>query len=260
MSRYHSIYATQQKKPTRWPLVLLIIVVVILSAATGAMIAQGETPRTLLDRADSNGSHSAASTPNPSLALAVDTPTETAAIASTPTATEESVANAAKTATPPVGAASIERPDSEGEPALAAATSPEASAVADTIELNDPSSPRNVVETFGARWAAGDYGGLYDLLTTTAKATITRQDFIDRYTGIQEEAGLTSVKFTVTGDPNLDATVPVKVEYTSSKVGNFEEENSVKLAKEGDSWNVEWTPSLIFNQLGDGSSISSRTP
>ena len=247
MSRYHSIYATQQRKPSRWPLALLILLVVVVSAATGAMIAQGETPRTLLDRA---ASHDATETPDPTLAFAVDTPTEPAT--AEPTATEESTPTVAPTATAEVKSASVGSPASEGEAALTAATPPEASATAETIELVDPSSPRDVVETFGARWAAGDYGGLYDMLTTTAKGTISRQDFIDRYAGIQAEAGLTSIKLTVTGDPNLESIVPVKVEYTSNKVGQFDDENGIKLTKQDDVWNVEWTPSVIFSQLNDG--------
>lgn len=110
-----------------------------------------------------------------------------------------------------------------------------------------------MVETFGQRWAAGDYGGMYDLLTTTAQQTITRQDFIDRYTAIQAEAGLTSVILTVTGHPNLlEARVPVTLSFTSSKAGDFQDDNAIQLTKAGYNWLVEWTPSAIFSQLGDG--------
>ena len=130
VSRYHSIYATQQRKPSRWPLALLILLVVVVSAATGAMIAQGETPRTLLDRA---ASHDATETPDPTLAFAVDTPTEPAT--AEPTATEESTPTVAPTATAEVKSASVGSPASEGEAALTDVDTPESlSAVKAEIE------------------------------------------------------------------------------------------------------------------------------
>ena len=257
MSRYHSIYATQQKQPTRWPWYLLAMIVIMISAATGAMIARGETPRTLLERVES---HQAAPTSDPSLAIVTD-PTETIEATKTvtpePTATEIAVPDGAATAkTSDAGAV---RPAALGEgPAdtdgaeAALIVSPEASAVAESAELADPTSPADVVETFGQRWAAGDYGGMYDLLTTTAQETITRQDFIDRYAAIQAEAGLTSVTLTVTDDPNLEARVPVTLAFASSKAGDFHDDNAIQLTKAGDNWLIEWTPSAIFSQLGDG--------
>ena len=139
------------------------------------------------------------------LAMALDTPTATATSTATSEPTAESTATVAPTEPPVVDAASVDSDDADRNPAAANVVSPEASVVAETIALDDPSSPRDVVETFGARWAAGDYSGLYELLTADAKASITRQDFVDRYEAIRAEAGLTAVKLTVTGDTTLDA-------------------------------------------------------
>ena len=65
----------------------------------------------------------------------------------------------------------------------------EATAAPDT----STDSPTDVVQAFSQLWADGDYDGMYNLLTTSARAKTKRQDFIDRYQGISDEAGLTGV-------------------------------------------------------------------
>lgn len=252
MSHYHSIYAAQQRRAARWPWVLVIAVVILLAATTGAMIARGETPRTLLDRV--SGQRGGDETPGPpAAALTGETPAPTPTAQSQParTATAEPTGTVAPGGTPGVEQASVAEGEPTGEaPAqVASLASPSAG---NSIPLEDPTSPLDVVQTYAERWAAGDYGGLYDLLTADAQATITRQDFVDRYVAIQEEAGLVTVAVAVTGEPSLDSRVPITVTFTSSKVGEIEEQNSVQLAKEGDAWKVAWTPSLIFADLGDG--------
>lgn len=123
------------------------------------------------------------------------------------------------------------------------ATTPEGSpAVAD--------SPIPAVEEFARRWSAGDYDGLYDLISADSQAAIERQAFVDRYVAIAERAGLTEVRVAVTGEPNLQTEVPVTVTFQSSRVGEIVEENAIGLVKEAGAWTVRWTPSLIFEGLG----------
>lgn len=248
MSHYHSIYAAQQRRPARWPWVLLILVIVALSATTGALIAQGESPSSLLERVSGGNDDK---TPDPPAAAQTDeTPTANSALEPTVAPTLEPSATAELTETPGVEQASAGNPEATevSAPQVASLASPSAGG---TVPLDDPTSPLDVVQTYGERWAAGDYGGLYDLLTAEAQATITRQDFVDRYTAIQAEAGLLTVAVSVTGEPSLDSIVPISVKFTSSKVGDIEEQNSVQLAKEGDTWKVAWTPSLVFAELGE---------
>ena len=249
VSHYHSIYAAQQRRPARWPWALLVLLIVVVSGATGAMIARGESPRTLLDRVDTRNQN----TPeHPAVAVAPDETVEPTETEPAPEVTEPP-ADSSEVVQGGLMEASVDEPadTSEGGSGDAVTASPTTSE-GNSVPLSDPTSPVDVVETFGERWAAGDYGGLYDLLSTDAQATITRQDFIDRYTGIQAEAGLLSVELTLNGEPNLEARAPVTVVFTSSKVGTIEEENLIQLAKEGDDWKIAWTPSLIFRDLGDG--------
>jgi penicillin-binding protein 2 len=246
VSHYHSIYATQQRRSARWLWALLILVVIAVSATTGALIAQGETPSSLLGRVSGGNG---AETPDSNFAAVDDAPTATATsepeLATAPTATAEPTESAG---IEQASAAETE-PTEETVAQIASLASPSAG---ESIPLEDPTSPIDVVRTYGERWAAGDYGGLYDLLTAEAQATIPRQEFIDRYAAIQAEAGLLTVSVEVTGEASLDSKVPITVTFTSSKVDEIQEQNSVQLAKDGDDWRVAWTPSLIFAELGDG--------
>ena len=112
-------------------------------------------------------------------------------------------------------------------------------------------SPIPAIEEFARRWSAGDYDGLYDLLSADAQESIERQAFIDRYVGIAERAGLDRSQASRSpASPNLRAEVPIKVTYQSSRVGEIVEENTIGLVKEDGEWRVRWTPSLILKDLG----------
>jgi len=135
-----------------------------------------------------------------------------------------------------------------------------------------------VVEQWAKRWAAADYDGMFELISTESWQTLARQVyaeehgnaegfdalspeeqrqlardyFVGRYQGIAQEAGLTKVTMTPTGEPDLETVVPVHVVMESSKIGTYEEDNRVPLRWEADGWKVAWTPSLIFKDLDDG--------
>ncbi|MCA9860181.1 MAG: hypothetical protein KC438_10680, partial [Thermomicrobiales bacterium] len=113
-------------------------------------------------------------------------------------------------------------------------------------------SPTDVVTAFLQRWMDGDYDGMYDLLTAPARATTTRQEFIDRYEGIASEAGITEVDASLSGEATLETQVPIHVKVASSYLGEIEQDNTVQARQEDDHWLIDWTPSLIFAGLEDG--------
>ena len=126
---------------------------------------------------------------------------------------------------------------------------------APTATAVDVNAPRRIAENWLAAWETADYGGMYDMTSSATQKSITRQDFIDRYSGIVAKAGLISVKADVTGDPGLDGKVPFTVTLKSSLVGDITEKNAITVVKDGDSWRVAWAPSLIFRDLGADSCI-----
>ena len=143
-------------------------------------------------------------------------------------------------AQPPQSPVPVDTPTPQPTPTAA----PTATAVAD-------SSPKRIAENWTALWQTGDYAAMYELTSTATQQAISREQFVQRYADIEQEAGLTKIVAQVTGDAGLDGAVPIQVTYTSSLVGEIREKNAINLVREGDAWRVAWTPSLIFRELGD---------
>ncbi len=147
----------------------------------------------------------------------------------------------------PVAQATTPAGQPQNDPAAQGST-PQPAANAGGVNTDDPLS---VAREYGRLWAAADYDGLYDLLSASAQASIPRQEFVDRYTAISTEAGLTSVTMTPAEQLTLDAEVPFSVVMQSSYVGEIRQDNVMSMAREGDGWRVNWAPSLIFAGLGN---------
>ncbi|CAN5610166.1 N/A [soil metagenome] len=112
-------------------------------------------------------------------------------------------------------------------------------------------SPFEAVRLFAERWVESDYSGMYDLLSSDSQDAIARQDFIDRYAGVMQEAGIESLLITMPGGSSMDTQTPIIVEMQSALVGSITQNNSVPTTLENDSWRVNWSPSLIITGLAD---------
>ncbi len=115
----------------------------------------------------------------------------------------------------------------------------------------DAANPSSVAQGYVDRWNAKDYGGMYDLIGTTEKASITREKFVSRYGAIGEEAGLAEVKATLGSATGANA-FALRVQMQSSLVGPITQDNTLALRQDAEGWRVAWTPSLIFKDLNDG--------
>lgn len=236
-----------------WPRIVAFFLVALIAGATGIALGRGETPVDWIDRAKTF----------------IQDEDESPSVASVPVASEDGVTGQDASGQPAVqsdgaseesggAAAPPEEGDGTGGGQSVLQTGePAEEEGAGEEERDEPvdepefASPTDIVERYAELWAAGDYATLYTLLTEEAQAEIEEQEFIDRYTGIAAEAGLTEVSMTITGDADLNTTVPVVVKMMSSKVGEIEQENRVPVIKEGNEWRIAWSPSLIFSQLGD---------
>ncbi|MCX2726596.1 penicillin-binding protein 2 [Thermomicrobium sp. 4228-Ro] len=111
---------------------------------------------------------------------------------------------------------------------------------------------REAAERFVQAWERGDYRAMYALLSSAARERIDERSFVARYEGIAGEMGQLSIRITL-GEP-LPGTLrfPIHVVRESSRVGTLEEENAIPIVREGDGYWVDWTPSLIVADLGDG--------
>ena len=114
-------------------------------------------------------------------------------------------------------------------------------------------TPADVATTYVNLWSSGNFNGMYQLLSTTSKQVINEKDFVDRYNGINTEVGETAVKATVSGNPPDSLTrIPIHVVWQTGKVGEIQQDNVLTLVQDSGAWRVDWTPSMIFADLGDG--------
>ena len=159
----------------------------------------------------------------------------------------------------PVGDATPTAQQAAGSPIsqtpVVAAPDPDATIVASptaVVDVGEVRAAKDVAEAYAKVWSAGNYDQLYDLLSRDAQAFISREDFVARYEGIAVEVGIISLKAEITGGDGDDELFPMKVEIESSRVGTIEDENLLPVIMDGDKPAIDWTPSLIFSQLGDG--------
>ncbi len=113
-------------------------------------------------------------------------------------------------------------------------------------------TPEQVAAAYVKFWSASNYSDMYQLLSSTSKQVVNEKDFVDRYQGIATEVGEESLTATVTNTQQNNTRVPIHVVWNSGKVGEIQQDNVVTLVQDGDAWRIDWTPSMIFNNLGDG--------
>jgi hypothetical protein len=119
-------------------------------------------------------------------------------------------------------------------------------------------------------WSDEKYSQTYDLVSTEAQATVKKQDFVDRYKAITDEARIDSIEYTI-AEPAAGVTdVPFEVVFHTSFFGNIPQDNVMPMVREEvvapateeggdpvrkDEWRVQWAPSLFFKELDDRSLV-----
>jgi len=215
------------RRPARWPWLVLAAVLALVAGGGAYLVRAGALDLDAVRR-DLGFAPPGATAP----------PRGGATAATTPSAAGED--GDAQPPANPNAASAAETPAAEPAPPTAPPATP----------TPPPLPPEEVAAAYVERWNAGDYAGLYELLTAEAKASISRRRFVDRYEGVVDRAGLTKVTARVEGEPNLQREVPLRVDYVSSLVGEFSELNRLPLARDGAGWGVAWTPTLLFKDLG----------
>ncbi len=234
LHEYHNYAPHPARRTSRWPWLLLAVVLALAVGAALYLVRAGALDLGAVRRDLGFAAPAATGSPPPTAP-----PTAVAVSAGgappSPAVPQLPVGGAAATADVGLpGAASA-------EPATVASPPPPPPTVV---------PPAEVATAYVERWSDGDYEDLYDLLSTDARAAIGRGEFVERYQGVVERAGLSELTATVEGPPNLQGEVPIRVDFQSSIVGSFSESNVLPLTREGGGWAVAWTPSLIFKDLG----------
>lgn len=150
---------------------------------------------------------------------------------------------------------------SGGSPSSAvAATAPAAVPPTATVVPPTPTPSAaaltSAVDQYVKAWEAGQYPAMYQMLSTSAKASITQDTFVKRYTDITSGIDQISVKVTaqvpasaVPSTPASAVDVPVHVVHNLAVLGQVAEDNQLPMVLENGTWKVDWTPGLIFKDL-----------
>ena len=235
MSRYYSPYATKHNS-RRWLPFLAVLLALVVGVGVG-MAASGGFGWLSPENDDPTATTEVIVAAEDTSTTEADDPEQTSTAGAAPEATEEP----ASTETPVP-----DSPDPTNTPEPSATGTPE------NTSTPDAGPPETTAERFVETWSRGEYPALYAMLSTDAKAVIGEQAFVDRLEAINTEVGITEVKVETTAGPDLDLNIPIKVTYSTGTVGEFSQDNSIHLVREGPEWRVDWSPSLIFSQLGDG--------
>src|SRR3990172_8286488 len=133
-----------------------------------------------------------------------------------------------------------------------------------------PKTPLEAARRYFDLWKAKEYGGMYELISAEARATISKEDFVKRYNAIADEATITGIDYE-TG-PNVvqdDTEIPVEVTISTAFFGDIKQANRVALVQDDaplpaspqatpetrKEWRVDWSPTLIFAELDDKSLV-----
>ncbi len=111
--------------------------------------------------------------------------------------------------------------------------------------------PNAAVEAFLSAWQAQDYAAMYALLTSSAQASISLEDFTARYTEIETGAALNEISFELLNDIThpRNAQVSLKLALTSAAAGLIERELALNLVREGEGWRIMWSDAAILPEL-----------
>lgn len=138
-------------------------------------------------------------------------------------------------------------------------------------EPEPPKTPLETAQRFLDLWQKQEHGEMYDLISAESRATISKEDFVKRYSAIADEATITGIDYEL--GPNVveeDTEIPVNVTIHTSFFGDIKQGNRITLVREEvalaarrgratperrEEWRVQWSPSLIFAELDERSLV-----
>lgn len=126
--------------------------------------------------------------------------------------------------------------------------------------------PDSTAQHFLDTWKAGDYAGMYALLSPLTQDGLSEDDFVNRILEVMRGGAFVSVDFQIVSalvhSPQR-AEVRYHIVLTSASVGEISRETRMDLTRSaGEDWRVAWTDTMIFPELdgGKGLSLTTVTP
>lgn len=137
-------------------------------------------------------------------------------------------------------------------PAVDETPTPEPEPTATPPDPGRLGTARGVAETYVEMWSSRSYDQMYELISSAAQSRISADEFVNRYEAIAIEAGIVEVEASVNAGNDDDIVYPVHLSIESSRIGEFTDELQLSIVEEDGEFRVDWSPNLIFADLGDG--------
>ncbi|MCJ7569298.1 MAG: hypothetical protein MUO58_17415 [Anaerolineales bacterium] len=126
--------------------------------------------------------------------------------------------------------------------------------------------PDSAARYFLDTWKAGDYAGMYALLSPLTQDGLSEDDFTARVHEIMRGGAFVDVDFQIVSalvNSPQRAEVRYRIVLTSAAVGEISRETRMDLTRSaGEDWRVAWTDAMILPELegGNGLSLTTVTP
>jgi len=128
-----------------------------------------------------------------------------------------------------------------------------------TLNLNKE-NPEDVLNTYIAYINDKNYDGMYELLSSSSKSSISKEDFITKNKNIYE--GIDSLDIKIEIKETKKESKNIKILYNEqmyTSAGKVDFSNSVNLVKEDKQYKIDWSTTLIFPELKEGYKVRVKT-
>lgn len=128
-----------------------------------------------------------------------------------------------------------------------------------TLNLNKE-NPEDVLNTYIAYINDKNYDGMYELLSSRSKSSISKEDFITKNKNIYE--GIDSLDIKIDIKETKKESKNIKILYNEqmyTSAGKVDFSNSVNLVKEDKQYKIDWSTTLIFPELKEGYKVRVKT-
>ena len=128
-----------------------------------------------------------------------------------------------------------------------------------TLNLNKE-NPEDVLNTYIAYINDKNYDGMYELLSSSSKSSISKEDFITKNKNIYE--GIDSLEIKIDIKETKKESKNIKILYNEqmyTSAGKVDFSNSVNLVKEDKQYKIDWSTTLIFPELKEGYKVRVKT-
>ena len=128
-----------------------------------------------------------------------------------------------------------------------------------TLNLNKE-NPEDVLNTYIAYINDKNYDGMYELLSSSSKSSISKEDFITKNKNIYE--GIDSLDIKIDIKETKKESKNIKILYNEqmyTTAGKVDFSNSFNLVKEDKQYKIDWSSTLIFPELKEGYKVRVKT-